>query len=60
MLISDEGKIVNHARKLVPTFYEKLIWANGDGKGLEVVETERCGQVGSLICGENTNPLARW
>jgi len=44
----------------VPTFYEKLVWANGDGAGLRVVETERCGRVGALLCGENTNPLARW
>ncbi|EME42573.1 hypothetical protein DOTSEDRAFT_155462 [Dothistroma septosporum NZE10] len=60
VLISDEGKILNHSRKLVPTFFEKLIWAPGDGEGLRVVGTERCGRVGSLICGENTNPLARW
>lgn len=60
VLISDEGKILNHHRKIAPTFYEKLIWAPGDGAGLKVVETERCGKVGSLICGENTNPLARW
>ena len=34
--------------------------ANGDGAGLKVVDTERCGKVGALLCGENTNPLARW
>ncbi|KAK4574076.1 hypothetical protein LTR86_001837 [Recurvomyces mirabilis] len=44
----------------MPTFYEKLVWAPGDGHGLKVVDTERLGKVGSLICGENTNPLARW
>lgn len=44
----------------MPTFYEKLTWSNGDGAGLRVVETERCGKVGGLICGENTNPLARF
>lgn len=44
----------------MPTFYEKLIWANGDGTGLKVVDTERCGKVGALLCGENTNPLARF
>ncbi len=60
VLISDEGEILTHHRKLVPTFYEKLVWANGDGAGLRVVETERCGRVGALLCGENTNPLARW
>ncbi|MCY3774860.1 MAG: carbon-nitrogen hydrolase family protein, partial [Candidatus Aminicenantes bacterium] len=43
----------------VPTFYEKLVWAPGDGSGLQVSET-RLGRVGMLICGENTNPLARF
>ncbi|KAK5124435.1 hypothetical protein LTR85_001652 [Meristemomyces frigidus] len=60
VLISDEGEILNHHRKLMPTFYEKLVWSPGDGAGLNVVDTVRCGKVGSLICGENTNPLARW
>ena len=59
VLIGDDGSILNHHRKLVPTFYEKLIWANGDGAGLRVCET-RLGRIGTLICGENTNPLARF
>jgi nitrilase len=58
-LIDERGEIVNHHRKLVPTFYEKLIWSAGDGAGLRVVPT-RAGRVGQLICGENTNPLARY
>ncbi|KAI9656886.1 MAG: hypothetical protein M1821_003525 [Bathelium mastoideum] len=60
VLIGDDGAILNHHRKLVPTFYEKLVWANGDGAGLRVVETERLGRIGGLICGENTNTLARY
>lgn len=36
------------------------MWSNGDGEGLRVCETERAGRVGALICGENTNPLARY
>lgn len=59
ILIGPDGEILNHHRKLVPTYYEKLIWANGDGAGLEVVQT-RAGRIGALICGENTNPLARY
>lgn len=59
VFISDDGAILNHHRKMVPTFYEKLIWSNGDGAGLKVVDT-RIGKIGSLICGENTNPLARY
>ena len=59
VLIGSDGAILNHHRKLVPTFYEKLIWANGDARGLKVVPTP-VGRVGMLICGENTNPLARF
>lgn len=59
ILISERGEIINHHRKLVPTFYEKLSWNAGDGAGLLVVETP-IGRVGSLICGENNNPLSRY
>jgi aliphatic nitrilase len=59
LLIDADGNLINHHRKLVPTFYEKLIWANGDGAGLRVSSTD-IGKIGMLICGENTNPLARY
>ena len=59
LLIDADGNLINHHRKLVPTFYEKLIWANGDGEGLRVSSTT-IGKIGMLICGENTNPLARY
>ncbi|WP_448647396.1 carbon-nitrogen hydrolase family protein [Pseudomonas mohnii] len=59
ILISEEGTVLNHHRKLVPTFYEKMVWAPGDGHGLRVSDT-RIGKIGALICGENTNPLARY
>ncbi|KAI1468593.1 nitrilase [Daldinia caldariorum] len=57
VLVGADGRILVHHRKLVPTFYEKLTWAPGDGHGLAVAETP-FGKVGALICGENTNPLA--
>ena len=59
LLIGHDGTLLNHHRKLVPTFYEKLVWANGDGAGLRVSDTA-IGKIGMLICGENTNPLARY
>ncbi|KAJ5115533.1 hypothetical protein N7526_011414 [Penicillium atrosanguineum] len=59
MIISNQGEILVHHRKLVPTFFEKLTWAPGDGHGLQVAETP-VGKIGNLICGENTNPLARY
>ena len=58
-LISDTGELVNHHRKLVPTFYEQLAWTRGDAAGLRVVNSP-FGRIGGLICGENNNPLARY
>ncbi len=36
VLIDETGRVINHHRKLVPTFWEKLAWAAGDGAGLRV------------------------
>lgn len=58
-LYDRSGNLINHRRKIAPTFYEKLIWASGDANGLRVTDTE-IGKIGMLICGENTNPLARY
>lgn len=59
IFIDVQGEVIVHHRKLMPTFFEKLTWAPGDGHGLRVVETP-FGKIGNLICGENTNPLARY
>jgi len=59
VLIGENGCLLNHHRKIVPTYFEKMSWANGDGAGLRVVETP-LGRIGMLICGENGNPLARY
>ncbi len=59
VLIGDDGSLLNVHRKLVPTYWEKLTWSNGDGSGLRIAET-RIGRIGALVCGENTNALARF
>ncbi len=59
LLIGAKGEVLVHHRKLVPTFFEKLVWNPGDGAGLRVADTS-LGRIGALICGENTNPLARF
>jgi nitrilase len=53
------GSLALHHRKLVPTNHERLIWGQGDGRGLDAVETG-FGRVGGLICWENYMPLARF
>lgn len=59
IFIGPDGRVLNLHRKLMPTFFEKLTWAPGDGHGLRVIDTP-FGKIGNLICGENTNPLARY
>jgi nitrilase len=55
---SPAGELALHHRKLVPTNHERLIWGQGDGRGLNAVETG-FGRIGGLICWENYMPLAR-
>jgi predicted amidohydrolase len=59
LLFSPAGELLQRHRKLVPTWAEKLTWAPGDASQLRPIPTE-LGRIGTLICGENTNPLARY
>jgi nitrilase len=54
-----DGTLALHHRKLVPTNHERLIWGQGDGRGLHAVETG-FGRLGGLVCWENYMPLARF
>jgi nitrilase len=56
--IDQSGTIQSTHRKLVPTYEEKLVWSNGDGKGL-TVHPLGAFTVGGLNCWENWLPLAR-
>ncbi|MBT8231552.1 MAG: carbon-nitrogen hydrolase family protein, partial [Bacteroidia bacterium] len=58
LTINDSGEIVNHHRKLMPTYTEKLVHGLGDGKGLKSVNTP-FGKLGGLICWEHWMPMAR-
>ncbi len=53
-----DGTLLGRHRKLKPTGSERLIWGEGDGSTLTVVDTP-FGVVGGLICWENYMPLAR-
>jgi nitrilase len=53
-----DGVLLGKHRKLKPTGAERLIWGEGDGSTLTVVETP-WGRFGGLICWENYMPLAR-
>ncbi|MDX1435596.1 MAG: carbon-nitrogen hydrolase family protein [Anaerolineales bacterium] len=53
-----DGSLLGKHRKLKPTAAERLVWGEGDGSTLTVVETPH-GNIGGLICWENYMPLAR-
>ncbi len=53
-----DGSLLGKHRKLKPTAAERLIWGEGDGSTLTVVDAP-FGKVGGLICWENYMPLAR-
>jgi aliphatic nitrilase len=54
-----DGRLVLKRRKITPTFHERMIWGQGDGSGLTVVDTA-VGRLGALACWEHYNPLARY
>jgi aliphatic nitrilase len=59
LLFDADGSIVLKRRKITPTYHERMIWGQGDGSGLKVVETA-VGRVGALACWEHYNLLARY
>lgn len=58
LFISNTGELLAKHRKLMPTASERLIWGQGDGSTIPVVETS-AGRVGAAICWENYMPLFR-
>ncbi|MFI5246235.1 MAG: carbon-nitrogen hydrolase family protein [Gemmatimonadales bacterium] len=58
LTFGSDGSLLNHHRKLVPTYTERMVWGPGDAEGLRAVETPS-GRVGGLICWEHWMPLAR-
>lgn len=59
LLFDADGTLVQHRRKITPTYHERMVWGQGDGSGLNAVDTA-IGRVGSLACWEHYNPLARY
>ena len=59
LVIDNQGKMLGKCRKLQPVSVEKIVWTPGDGSALRVFDTD-IGKLGTLICGVNANPLARY
>jgi nitrilase len=59
LVFDADGRLALKRRKITPTFHERMIWGQGDGAGLTVVDTA-IGRIGALACWEHYNPLARY
>ena len=58
LIFGPDGRLLNHHRKLMPTYTERMVWGPGDARGLRAVDTPR-GRVGGAICWEHWMPLTR-
>jgi len=58
LFFGPDGSLLGRRRKLMPTATERLVWGQGDGSNLQVLDTP-AGKVGAAICWENYMPLLR-
>ena len=57
-----DGALLNHHRKLMPTYTERMVWGAGDAEGLRSAILPVQGssaRLGALVCWEHWMPLAR-
>ena len=59
LVFDADGSLALKRRKITPTYHERMVWGQGDGAGLKVVDT-KVGRIGALACWEHYNPLARY
>jgi len=59
LVFDADGTLLLKRRKITPTYHERMVWGQGDGAGLQVLDTQ-VGRLGALACWEHYNPLARF
>jgi nitrilase len=59
LIFDADGTLLLKRRKITPTYHERMVWGQGDGSGLKVVDAA-VGRLGALACWEHYNPLARF
>ena len=58
VFLGADGALLGKHRKVMPTAVERLIWGQGDGSTLPVIDTP-VGRLGAVICWESYMPQLR-
>ena len=58
LFFGPDGALLDKHRKLMPTASERLVWGQGDGSTIPVLDTA-VGRIGAAICWENYMPNLR-
>ncbi|MCA1956821.1 carbon-nitrogen hydrolase family protein [Zymomonas sp.] len=58
LFFAPDGRLIGKHRKLMPTATERLVWGQGDGSTIEIMDTA-IGKLGAAICWENYMPALR-
>lgn len=58
LFFGPDGALIGKHRKLMPTASERLVWGQGDGSTITVLDTA-IGKIGAAICWENYMPNLR-
>ncbi len=58
LFFAPDGSLLAKHRKVMPTASERLVWGQGDGSTLPVLDTP-VGRIGAAICWENYMPALR-
>ena len=58
-LFDADGTLLQHRRKITPTYHERIIWGMATASGLRAIDSA-VGRIGQLACWEHYNPLFRY
>src|SRR5258708_18606492 len=58
LFFGNDGSLLNHHRKLIPTYSERMVWGQGDSAGRRAAKIHEVNVAGS-ICWEHWIPLSR-
>lgn len=58
LFFAPDGRLLAKHRKLMPTQMERVLWGQGDGSTMPVLDTA-LGRLGAVVCWENYMPLMR-